>query len=427
MLYHTHVIFLVLIQFFAGCIEETSLDNEIPVVKITYPSEGDTVSDLVMISGNSYDPDEDNIVKVEVMIDDGEWNLAEGTRKWSFDWRTYTINDGDHSIHVRCWDGYSFSDIEEISVNVENLKNVDSGAHKWAVFVGIANFPEDNESKLGNGGLYLAEEMAEYFILNLGYPTSHISILFDDGWIRNDNGYGEKIESLQERSHEYDITYEGATKRNVEYTLSKVTKEANAYDDSEVFIWFFGHGFGDESDTITGGKLFENSAIFLWDDLLSDHELGDLLYDLKSDKTCVIVDACFSGGFADRTILDFPSSFLLGSNVPSNGRVVISGASKFRLGYASTRYGPLFTQLWFEGINTGNADGFRSGLFETGRPTNLNRFKNGKVSVEEAFYYARYILRTDDNLKDYNTCQPQINDQYPRRGGFGSSDGLILG
>lgn len=418
---------IVLIQIFSGCLEENNSDNEIPIIIITYPSDADIVSDLVMISGTAYDPDDNDIVKVEVMIDDSEWNLAEGTEKWSFDWRTYTINDGTHTIKVRCWDGHSFSNIEEINVNVNNQDKADAKAHKWAVFIAVANFAEENESKLGNGGLYLAEDMAEYFIQNLGYPASHISILFDDGWIRKDNGYGEKIESLQERSHDYDLIYEGATKRNVEFTLSKVVKEANAYDDSEVFIWIFGHGFGDDSDTLTGGKLFENSAVFLWDDLLSDHQLGELLYDLKSDKTCVIVDACFSGGFSDRTILDFPTVFLLRSSVPSNGRVVISGASKFRLGYASTNYGPLFTQLWFEGIKTKDADGFKSGLFETGRKTNLNRYKDGKVSVEEAFYYARYILRTDEALEEYKTCQPQINDQYPRRGEIGSSKGLILG
>jgi hypothetical protein len=137
----------------------------------------------------------------------------------------------------------------------------------------------------------------------------------------------------------------------------------------------------------------------------------------------VIVDACFSGGFADRTIFD--GTTLLKSGVPDSGRVVISGASKFRVGYASSAEGPLFSIRWFNGIKTGEADGYRPGIIETGRPTRLGIFKDGKTSVEEAFYYARYVIKTDKNLEDYNKIEPQINDQYP--GKILNSKGLILG
>jgi hypothetical protein len=188
----------------------------------------------------------------------------------------------------------------------------------------------------------------------------------------------------------------------------------------------FGHGYGDENNTFTGGKILENSAIFLWDDLVTDQELGDLLSGLKSDKTCVIVDACYSGGFAEKTIYNLPTFFLLRSDVPRSGRIVISGASKFRLGYASTTEGPLFSLWWFEGIETGKADGFRPGIGKSGRPTHLGIFKNGKVSVEEAFYYARYMLRTVKTLEDYKKMEPQINDQYPRKGPLRSLKEMYL-
>jgi hypothetical protein len=49
------------------------------------------------------------------------------------------------------------------------------------------------------------------------------------------------------------------------------------------------------------------------------------------------------------------------------------------------------------------------------------------VSAEEAFYYARYVLRTDKALDDYDNMHPQINDQYPHRGIVRSLKGLILG
>jgi hypothetical protein len=327
---------------------------------------------------------------------------------------------------VRSWDGTDYSSVEEIKVNVDNPESVESDTHKWAVFVAAANFPEDNESKLGNGGLNLAEEMASYFVENYQYSTSNIIILFDDGWIRSDNGYGNRIETLQQRTHKYNMIYGGATKGNVVASINYVIKESNNYGDSEVFIWMFGHGCGDANNTRTGGKILENSAVFLWDDTIEDRELGTLLSRLKSDKTCVVVDACYSGGFADKTIYNLPTFFLMHSDIPKSGRIVISGASKFRLGYASTTEGPLFSLLWFEGIKTGNADGFRPGIDKSGRPTHLRIFKNGKVSTEEAFYYARYMLRTAKTFEDYKKMEPQINDQYPHKGALRSIKEMYL-
>ena len=280
---------------------------------------------------------------------------------------------------------------------------------------------------MGNGALNLAEEMTSFFISNLDYSTKNIFILFDDGWLRKDNGFGEPIMTLQERKHNYDITYAGAIKETVESTINYVIDQANNFDDSEVFIWIAGHGYGDINNTLTGGKILEKSEVFFWDDTISDTELGNLLSGLRSKKTCVIIDACFSGGFADKTIFGFREFFLLRSKLPSPGRVIITATSKFRPGYSSTINGPLFSQIWFYGITSGNADGFKRGILHRGRPTILRIFKDEKVSVEEAFYYASYTLRTDKALDDYSKMEPQLNDQYPNRGFFRSIKGLVLG
>lgn len=417
----------VTLSLFSGCIEEESI-NEKPIAEITYPHDGMVVSGLVMISGVASDPDgEDTIKRVEVMVNDGEWDNAEGTTQWSYDWGAYEIADGTYNIRVRSWDGIDYSEIEETNVTIDNPDDMDSGDHKWAIFIVAANFPEYNESKLGNGGLNLAEDMAAHLIEECGYPTSNMIILFDDGWIRMDNGYGRRVETLQERNHKYDITYGGATIKNVEMGIEYIVEGANKFGDSEVFIWLFGHGHGDENDLLTGGKFLEHSSIFLWDDTITDDEFGDLLSGLKSQKTCVIVDACFSGGFADKTIYDFPTFFLLRSGIPDSGRVVISGASKFRLGYASTTRGPLFSLLWFEGLTTREADGFRPGIMDFGRPTKFKFFKDGEISVEEAFYYARHMLKTGDEFEEFKNMEPQINDQYPRSGLLRSMKGMLLG
>jgi hypothetical protein len=401
--------------------------NGKPTVMITYPSNGALVSRLVMISGTASGSDNDvNVSSVQVKIDKNNWATATGTVLWSFDWTTNSLQNGQYKISVRSYNGKYYSEIQTITVTVDNPTSVDSGSHKFALFIAAANFPKDNSTKLGNGGLYLAEDIAGYFIENSQFPTSNIMILFDDGWIRSDNGYGAKVKTLQERAHDYDISYGSATKKNVLASFQYLINESNKYPDSEVFLWIFNHGSGNANQTLTGGKILQSSEIFLWDDTITDKELGGILAPLESKNVAIIVDACYAGGFADRTIFNLRTSLLMRSGIPKNGRIVISGTSKFRSGYASTIQGPVFSLLWFEGLSTGNADGYRPGLLDRGVLRKLKMFQDGKVSVEEAFYYARTMLRTDEKYKDFKTMQPQINDEYPHRGLLRNQGELVL-
>jgi hypothetical protein len=424
------VVSIILFSLFSGFFKENfglGIIEKKPTVTITYPQDDSTVFHLVMISGTARGYEGlRNISSVQIKIDDDAWMTVTGTTLWSIDWSTYQLSDGQYTISARSYDGEEYSDIYSITVTVNNPTSVESGTHKWALFVAAANFPVSNESKLGNGGFYLAENMAAYFIENYQYPTSQITILFDDGWIRSDNGYGTKQKTLQERTHEYNITYAGATKANLLLSLRYLINESNKYDDSEVFFWIFNHGVGNQNQSFTGGKILQKSEIFLWDSSITDKDLGILLAPLACQKTTIIVDACYAGGFADRTILGFRTSLLLRSGIPGNGRIVISGTSKFRPGYASTLQGPLFSLLWFQGILSGEADGYKPGLFDRGVLRKLKMFQDGTVSVEEAFYYARVMLRTDDVFKEFKSMQPQINDQYPHRGILRSRGELIL-
>jgi len=392
--------------------------NEKPIVYIDYPRNGDRVYGILTITGRSEDLDGD-VKSVEIKIDDSSWDVTDGTYNWSFTIDTKDLENGYHSIYARAWDGTDYSDIVKLRILVEN--EIADNIHRWALFVSAANV-EDIEIKLGNGMLELAEDMARYFISDLGYPASHITILFDDGWIRDKNGEGKRISTLQERNDKIDyVSYGPATKDYLISSIERIKDEANKYNDSEVFIWISGHGVGDPDKKITGGKILERSEVVLWDGTIQDKELGELLEGLKA-KLCLIVDSCYSGGFANRIIFNVPS--LLRSNIPKDGRIVITGESKFSIGYASNVSGPLFTQLWFEGLKTGKADGFRKGLFGVAKRSHLNIFKDGRVSVEEAFYYAKYMIRKE--YRDFIWMQPQMNDMYPHKYPFNRGE-MFLG
>ena len=96
------VVVFLLVTLFSGCLEGNDTSNEKPIISINFPINKSTVSSIIMISGISSDPDGDeDILKVEVQISDGDWNKADGTIQWSYHWNAYDFVDGMYSINVR--------------------------------------------------------------------------------------------------------------------------------------------------------------------------------------------------------------------------------------------------------------------------------------------------------------------------------------
>jgi len=93
--------------------------NHPPVITITYPSDGATVNGTVIIQGTASDEDK-TIQKVEVRIDDGDWITATGTTSWSYEWDTTQVENGQHTIYARAYDGEDYSNIILVNVNVFN-------------------------------------------------------------------------------------------------------------------------------------------------------------------------------------------------------------------------------------------------------------------------------------------------------------------
>ncbi|PKK81801.1 MAG: hypothetical protein CVT47_00565 [Thermoplasmata archaeon HGW-Thermoplasmata-2] len=57
---------------------------------------------------------------VEISIDGGEWQRAEGTHEWSYGWDSAAVDDGEHTIKARYFDGTALSPEDLITVNVHN-------------------------------------------------------------------------------------------------------------------------------------------------------------------------------------------------------------------------------------------------------------------------------------------------------------------
>ncbi len=108
-------------------------ENKEPICTITFPKKGEKVKGTIIINGKASDID-GNIVKVQVKIDDGEWQDAEfsvnttsAEIEWNYEWNTKEVENGKHTIFVRALDDKDASSSETgIEVEVENKKE-DSG------------------------------------------------------------------------------------------------------------------------------------------------------------------------------------------------------------------------------------------------------------------------------------------------------------
>ncbi|ENO12325.1 hypothetical protein MBGDC06_00021 [Thermoplasmatales archaeon SCGC AB-539-C06] len=99
-----------------------NISENLSVIIIT-PSIDADVSGVFKIVGTAENAD-GTIQSVQIKIDNGDWNNADGTTSWTFDWNTTSLSDGSHIINVRCYDGSSYSEVETVIVNVDNGKSI---------------------------------------------------------------------------------------------------------------------------------------------------------------------------------------------------------------------------------------------------------------------------------------------------------------
>jgi hypothetical protein len=99
--------------------------NQPPTVSITYPRNDDQVAETVNILGTATDPD-NPVETVELKIDDGSWKRATivdtvgNTVDWKYDWDSTIVEDGQHTVTARAYDGKKYSGESAIDIQVNN-------------------------------------------------------------------------------------------------------------------------------------------------------------------------------------------------------------------------------------------------------------------------------------------------------------------
>ena len=88
---------------------------------ITNPKDGQKVSGEISVEGTAT-VKIGEVYEVQVRVDSGMWKTANGTESWNYLINTSKLNNGDHSISVRVWDGETHSTPETLKIEVDNKK-----------------------------------------------------------------------------------------------------------------------------------------------------------------------------------------------------------------------------------------------------------------------------------------------------------------
>ena len=94
------------------------VDNQLPMVFINEPDQNEIVSGVVVVKGSA--SDNVNLEYVEVRLLPNDWERANGFENWVWSWNSSNDLNGRYTIEARSFDGYNYSSIFSIDVEVTN-------------------------------------------------------------------------------------------------------------------------------------------------------------------------------------------------------------------------------------------------------------------------------------------------------------------
>ena len=96
------------------------------IITITDPSIGETVNGTILIKGEVTPLTSEDDSQILIRIDNGSWEESTGrgyylnTCLWQYTWMSQSVENGQHTIFTKAYDGENWSNIAQIDVTVEN-------------------------------------------------------------------------------------------------------------------------------------------------------------------------------------------------------------------------------------------------------------------------------------------------------------------
>ena len=94
------------------------VDMQPPLVFITEPGQNEIVSGVVAVKGSA--SDNVDLEYVEVRLLPNDWERANGFENWFWSWNSSDDLNGRYTVQARSFDGYNYSSIFSIEVEVTN-------------------------------------------------------------------------------------------------------------------------------------------------------------------------------------------------------------------------------------------------------------------------------------------------------------------
>jgi hypothetical protein len=184
------------------------------------------------------------------------------------------------------------------------------------------------------------------------------------------------------------LTCGAATHASIESALKSVVAKCDA--DDEFVFYYSGHG----------SWLIESEIDLFNGEYFMESDFTAAMAGMKATNVFMCFDCCQSGGFADFNpvgphVADVP---LIG--LAKNNWIVVSAASLV-FSYDGADGGVFTNLFWRDGLASGKANNNIYAKTNGGTGSDL------RVSVEEAFYYAKYALNANNMIS-----QPMIDDWY---------------
>jgi hypothetical protein len=197
-----------------------------PVVSITYPGSGNTVSYTIIITGEAHDPNGDTTLDwVMIKIDNDDWDYTDGTTSWSYMWDTTTVMDGTHIISAIASDGVLQSPVASVTVIVDNgggpidqpdLIITDIWNENNVIWYQVRNIGNSTAMSGHHSALYVDDEYMVSDIVNIALaPGERFTSYFNVNWdctefmvdIRVIADYNEDIDENNELNNQCDESW----------------------------------------------------------------------------------------------------------------------------------------------------------------------------------------------------------------------------
>ena len=234
--------------------------------------------------------------------------------------------------------------------------NSTNQSHKYAVIINGGANAYNNHIRYWNNCSAIYKVLKNYY----GYKDSDIFVLMSDGKSSSvDRNYGS-VQKPKYDSSPLDLDGDGvgdidyaATKSNITYVFNQLSKKITPEDN--LFVFTTDHGV-------------KGPYLCLWNgEHMNDTEFAKEIDKVNAGYMTILMLQCYGGGFINK--------------LAKENRVIMTASSGDELAWGSTLYNyGFFLMPWIAAV---------SGLDINGKTVDADTNKDGKISMYEAFIYAK--------------------------------------